>query len=433
MPASLYAATVLRLEVSRRLGWVWDRIGENLHAQIAGVPNELTAHWSERTRQLARVSQQLMREFESSRGRTATVAERQHIWNQATVQSRTGKQEPLSGQDLHTGWRETAEQLGYATDELIAGCCSADRAPGDRYDRPEVIIRQTVTLPRPLIEQLMAEVEQRGNGLTDVDLDKCLYSVINADPTARDLRDGSVDTIKRLAGTLRVLLQRRLVSHGGLWWSPGMAAAEVSAVAWLTSPPEKAPAASDPPPGGEPAEPDLFGLGDDQVRAVTALLHNKTRGAVVIGPAGSDKTTMLQRVAQAVTEGGGNVIAVAPTAVAAASLGDSLKVRANTLAAAVTDSKALPAGAWVIVDEAEMVATRDLAAIVAKASAGGCFLWETRRNRTASPPPPFSAVRDSIPTAPRPRDTRGHTMRHPASPAACGMSQPPHWHRRLTS
>ncbi len=54
MPASLYGAAVLRVELSRRLGWNWDRVGANLHAEIAGCGNSLSTMWSQRSREVTR-------------------------------------------------------------------------------------------------------------------------------------------------------------------------------------------------------------------------------------------------------------------------------------------------------------------------------------------------------------------------------------------
>ena len=36
--ASMVGAAVLRAELSHRLGWAWDRVGDNWHAELAGSP-----------------------------------------------------------------------------------------------------------------------------------------------------------------------------------------------------------------------------------------------------------------------------------------------------------------------------------------------------------------------------------------------------------
>ena len=86
----------------------------------------------------------------------------------------------------------------------------------------------------------------------------------------------------------------------------------------------------------------------------------------MVGPAGSGKTTMLARFAQ--TVGPGRVVAVAPTAVAAAELGGGLGVAADTVAKVLAERGRIGPGMWVIVDEASQLATRQLAALCGRAA-----------------------------------------------------------------
>ena len=158
-------------------------------------------------------------------------------------------------------------------------------------------------------------------------------------------------------------MSERLVRHDGRWYSPGLIAAEVAALSWL---------AADAPAATLVADPDVEGLSTDQAEAVGILAQTRTNGTVVVGPAGAGKTTMLARVAQAV--GPGRVVAVAPTAVAAAQLGGSLGVQADTVAKILLDPERIPAGAWLIVDEATQLATREMAALCGRAQAAGARL-----------------------------------------------------------
>ena len=87
---------------------------------------------------------------------------------------------------------------------------------------------------------------------------------------------------------------------------------------------------------------------------------------LVLGPAGSGKTEMLGRVAEAV--GHEQVLAVAPTATAAANLGEALDVGAETAALAAIADDRVPQGGWVIVDEAGQLDTRTLAALAGRAA-----------------------------------------------------------------
>ena len=160
--------------------------------------------------------------------------------------------------------------------------------------------------------------------------------------------------------------------HDNRWYSPGLIAAEVTTAAWLSSPAGDTAAAQ-----ARLARLEVEGLGADQAEAARQLVASPTAGAVVVGPAGAGKTTMLARVADAA--GAHNVVATAPTAVAADTLGAALGVRSDTAARLLTAAKnnphrsvgsnPIPAGGTVIIDEASQLATRDLAAVCGLAAA----------------------------------------------------------------
>ena len=79
----------------------------------------------------------------------------------------------------------------------------------------------------------------------------------------------------------------------------------------------------------------LGGLSPDQSAAVARLSDTSRPLDALIGPAGTGKTTALERVASAWRRDGRGVLALAPTAVAAAVLGDVLGIPSDTLDAAL--------------------------------------------------------------------------------------------------
>ena len=304
-----------------------------------------------------------MAEFKQSRGRDATPTERAVLWNQATLSSRPSKSRDLiNAEDLHDHWRAEAAGLGFNPTRIVTGLGCAVREKADRYARPEIMVDTTTQIPESVVDHVLAVAEQARNGLSDAELDWCVHSVINAHPNTFHLTCDGIKAVDRVASAIRQLVQGRLVAHDHRWWSPGTAAAELATMAWLSSPAH--------PPNNRMST-NVEGLGTDQAEAATVLLNGETVGAVVVGPAGSGKTTMLRRVADALRTGNTPVRAVAPTAVAAATLGKSIGVTAETIAKTITDPQPLPAGGWVIVDEAAMVSTRDLAALCGKTAAAG--------------------------------------------------------------
>ena len=362
--ASMYGAAVLRAEISGRLGWSWDRIGTNRHAEIAGVPTDLVAHWSTRRRVVARKAQEKIRHFEKTRSREPTPEQRLQLWDEATVQTRERKRDDL-GKDLYRRWRADAIDLGHDPVGLISSYPTAERLHPDRYDNPELMVGPwPARVDDRLADHVLATVEQYSVDVSDEQLTMLLYSVINASPLLA--ASSVVDGRARIDETYTVLhrkVSERLVRHDGRWYSQGLIAAEVATLSWL---------AADAPAATLVADPDLEGLSTDQAAAVGILAGTRTNGTVVVGPAGAGKTTMLARVAQAV--GPGRVVAVAPTAVAAAQLGGSLGVQADTVAKILLDPERIPAGAWLIVDEATQLATREMAALCGRAQAAGARL-----------------------------------------------------------
>ena len=305
------------------------------------------------------MAQRRVAQFEESRGREPSPAERLRIWAEAAVVSRSPKRDDLGG-GLFRQWRQDATDLGYDPAGLVASFRTAERVCPGRYDRPEVMAGSLwgAGVDDVVVGRVLARVEQAAVSLSDEGLAVELYTSINA--SAPMAARAGVDGRRMVDATFEDLRRRvcdRLVRHEGRWWSPGMIAAETAALSWL---------ASDVVASIPAAVPYVGDLSGDQAEAVRALLGSATRGAVVVGPAGSGKTTMLARFAQ--TVGPGRVVAVAPTAVAAAELGGGLGVAADTVAKVLTERGRIGAGMWVIVDEASQLATRQLAALCGRAA-----------------------------------------------------------------
>ncbi|WP_419923984.1 MobF family relaxase [Candidatus Poriferisocius sp.] len=360
--ASMVGGAVLRAEVSRRLGWSWDRIDGRLHADVAGSPEDLIEAWSSRRRDVAKEAGQRVRDFESRAGREPTAEERLEIWNRAAVASRRSKKLlPLEG-DPHMRWRAEAVELGIDAEQVVAGYEAASRVERDVYDRPEFVIDgPQLALEGDMLDLLVAVAEDSATSLSDVDLDAVVYAAVNAGPGCAAIGRGGDEVVAATARALRDRVEQRLVRHEGRWWSPGLVAAEQAAAAWLGSPAPVDAAAVE--------RIELSGLGEDQAEAAAGLIGTDRAGSVLIGPAGSGKTTALAAIADAV--GCDRIIAAAPTAVAAGTLGAALGTASSTVALINASGGPIPAGGWVIVDEAGQISTRDLAALCGKAAAAG--------------------------------------------------------------
>ena len=349
--ASAVGAAVLRAELSRRLGWSWDRVGDSWHAELAGSPRRLIEEWSTRRRQIDRAAQAKIRRFEADQQREPTPTERAELWARAQRSTRPSKQDDP---DPHTRWHREAEALGIDPAQVTASYQTARRREPDDYDRAELVLsRGSQTVPTAVADAVVAQLEQLGQasrGLGRPDILRTLWATLTAG-AALSGQDIDVEAeLGRLATELWDHATSRLVERDGRWYSTGLASAEVAAVSWLASDARPATAVAD-----------TDGLGGDQAAAVDTILNSATRGVVVLGPAGAGKTEMLSRVAAAV--GADRVLAVAPTAEAAANLGEALDVVGETAARAALSDDQVPQGGWVIVDEAGQLDTRTLAAL----------------------------------------------------------------------
>ncbi|MFX0538380.1 MobF family relaxase [Ornithinimicrobium sp. Y1847] len=130
------------------------------------------------------------------------------------------------------------------------------------------------------------------------------------------------------------------------------------------------------------------GLDRSQVAMVHGLTTSGCRVQVALAPAGAGKTAALQVLARAWEATGGTVLGLAPTAVAADELACATGIPADTLAkylhetATAADSptrvsslsvvrKPVGPGTLVVIDEAGMAGTRDLAKVVRHVVEGG--------------------------------------------------------------
>ncbi|MGI8876397.1 MAG: ATP-dependent DNA helicase [Egibacteraceae bacterium] len=116
-------------------------------------------------------------------------------------------------------------------------------------------------------------------------------------------------------------------------------------------------------------------LGGDQADAVRELLGSERRIGLLVGPAGAGKTRTLRAAVAAWQHGGGEVLGLTVSQAAAAVLTDEAQVRAENTTKWLYETRRgrwrLPDGALVLVDEASMVSTPDLVAIVEQARRAG--------------------------------------------------------------
>ncbi|WP_142027252.1 MobF family relaxase [Blastococcus colisei] len=361
--------------------------------EIVGVDARLLTAWSARRRAINARRGDLAAVFEADHGRPPTAVEAIGLAQQATLETRDTKHEPRSLGQQREAWRREASGL-IGGPPGIARMLDRVLAP----HRPTPSPRATDTWVRKAAERLLetvsgqratwqfwhvqAEAERvvRGAGIAPNDVDTAVTLLASeALSPGRSMPLGDRDPVEEPAELRRIDgASVYTVAGSRLYTSQAVLDAEHLLVA--------AAGRTD----GRRAEPTAVEwallesaangvvLNPGQAHLVRQLATSGTRLQLALAPAGSGKTTALAVLSRAWTDGGGTVVGLAPTAVAAAGLGQQLVGHCDTLAKLTwhlrTDgqlSGAVPGwisgigpGTMVIVDEAGMAGTVDLATAV---------------------------------------------------------------------
>ncbi len=375
-PAGMVYQAALRAELTRRLGVVWGPVSEHGQAELAGIPQDVLARFSTRSAQIEAAAQAKVSQLEAALGRGLEPDERRRVYRLAVLATRAPKTHgPVPDQTLYERWAAETLGLGYEpaalvhaalhpsprrvarSPETVLGVVTAERATFARRDVVQAVARRFHG-PAGSARDVRVQVEARVDAVLAQSEVVCLHAPERAEPPPGLLRrDGwSVwDRPQQVRYTTRELLS---VEAGILHAAAIGRVADVGVVV-----PEMLNRAL----AVEPRR-----LGGDQLDALAQLASRGRRVETVIGPAGSGKTSMLRVAARAWYGSGLNVVGVTHTAVAADVLRREAHIGAETVAkfldwhdhATTPERWQLSARHVVIVDEASMVATRQLARLV---------------------------------------------------------------------
>ena len=354
--------SVLRAELTHRYGVAWGPIVDG-QAELAAMPTELLDGFSKRARQVEHLLELKLMGFRETEGRDPTRWERAAITREAAADSRQDKTgAPVT--DLRQVWRDEAVDLGWTGPRLNQTLASTPHR-ADRKRPPtveEVLDRLSATtstwLPIDVMCVLCDAIPP--DGRTGAEwmgaLDRAVAQVTkhNAvlDPEtpgsvrASDGRSIWVEPTKPHLTDERILDQEESI----LAFADGASASEPTASLSV----------------------DIDGLDPLQAEAARAVAGDD-RLVLVVGPAGTGKTTTLARAVDDLRSAGRSVFGVAPTAKAARVLADGTGMRADTVAKILhewnrpsgpRDPHRLPAGTTLIVDESGMLGTSSLDALV---------------------------------------------------------------------
>ena len=363
--------------------------------EIVGVDPALNERWSTRRVSIDARRRQLAAQFQADHHRPPTPTEAIALAQQATLETRQAKHEPRSLAEQRQAWRAQAEQVlggdigvramiraalhpaagivvtvdaGWVRNAavLVLERVQQDRSTWqDWHVRGEALrLVRAAAVPSSrvdqVVDQVVAEALGRCRRLDRTERDE------PAEPGPLRRSDGS--SVYRVAGsqvftTDQVLAAEvRLVEAAGLRDGKVLPATAVD-LALLE------------------CQANGVELNAGQVLLVRDMATSGARVQLAIAPAGSGKTTAMNALSRAWTEAGGTVIGLAPSAAAAAGLGDQMTGHTDTLAKLVwTLQHDEPAPEWmrslgpdslVIIDEAGMADTLSLDVVVQHVLARG--------------------------------------------------------------
>ena len=354
--------------------------------EIEGIDPILLSVWSKRRHAINLRQARLAARFQAEHGRPPTPIESQALAQQANLETREGKHEPRSEAEQRSAWRQEAQEYGVDPDTVVAAALDrGGRAvrldeKGLRSVSSTVVAALEASRATWQVWHVRAEAERQARAarvplaqLDDV-IGRLVRHVLDDLSVRLDVPDGvgEPEALRRPDGTSVYDV------HGSTrYTAQRILNAEQTVLAAARRTDERR---DNPIRVGitiAEAAANRRTLDPSQAALVTALATSGSRVQVALAPAGTGKTTTMRVLGDAWREAGGNVLGLAPSAVAARELGAALYSDVDTLAKLTTDlTTSLTTGtlpAWleavgpntlVVVDEAGMAATADLATLV---------------------------------------------------------------------
>jgi conjugative relaxase-like TrwC/TraI family protein len=366
--SALYHAN-LRCELTTRLGVEW-RAPEYGIAEIEGLPEEVLAEFSQRTRDVdLRLAEKLER-FRKSLGREPSDRECWQLEREAVLDSRPAKPHAISLSDLRHNWQERTIELGHDPRRLVR------RAVGQQLDIvgldqfPEIVAQAMESLagsqsswrPAEILRELAAATPTNTSA-TSTALMRLLESV--ADQVAEER---CVDISRPFPIGAELRRDERPVTEPAVdraLTTRAILDEEQQLVEWARRRSRQ-----------QPIRPRKLvaalgrSLSPGQLEAANAVAGYAGL-ELIVGPAGAGKTTALAAAVKTLEVHQRSMFGLAPTATAAEVLAAETGMAGDTLDKLLHDHTKpdrpplpdydLPAGTTLIVDEAGAVSTPKLA------------------------------------------------------------------------
>ena len=391
--SAIYHLT-LRSQLTTELGVSWEPVINGI-AEIANLPDIVLEEFSSRTGDVQRRVDEKIDRFCDTFDRGPTPRERWRLEREAVLDSRPAKPHGADADTLHDQWTERTLALGIEPTHLVDDATDWIRARELDSATAQDVIGQAVDAlsekqsswrPAELTRELAAAIP------TDIHIDASAIGEPLDDLTQRAINEHCVDISRPIPDSATLRRDGRPITESvadRALTTPAILAQEERLLAWA-----ERRMARDPVDSAEAIGRSQIELTGPQAETAAAVAGDADL-VVVVGPAGTGKTTALTPAVEQLLTEGRTVFGVTPSAAAADVLASQTGIAADTIDKLLTEHTLrrppdhryrLPAGATVIVDEAGMVGTGRLDQLAALADDRG---W---RIALVGDPMQFSAV-----------------------------------------
>ena len=380
-PAGMVYQAALRAELTERLGVSWTAVDRHGQAEVDGVPAGLRRRFSQRRAAVETRAAERMAQAEARKGRSLTTAERRRAHQVAVLETRHAKDHgPESDVGLHDRWLAEATAAGFAPDAWL------DATLG--RSRPVAVD------PERVVAEVVAELAASSSTWRRADV---VRQVARRAPAtggaeaARRFIEAVADEVLAAPGVVALTAPApeappELRRRDGLCVYDRHGAARYTTLAtlateqWVLDAAEAGAGASRGVATTKATEAAIAagGLGADQAAVVRAVCRDGDAVICVVGPAGAGKSRTMGAAADAWGRSGVSGRGLAVSAVAAGVLESEAGIASDTVAKLLFEHARpggpdqrwrLRRGGAIVVDEAGMLPSADLARLIGLAEA----------------------------------------------------------------